>query len=82
MDIAGRVERIFREHLSIDPSQVTREARIIEDLGGDSLDTLELIFAFEEEFSLEISDDAAEKILTVGDAIDAVTARVEAHADQ
>jgi len=82
MDIAARVERIFREHLTVEHSLVTREARIVEDLGGDSLDGVELVMAVEDEFGLDIGDDAAGEILTVGDAIDAVTARVEAHADQ
>lgn len=77
MDIAGRVERVFIEHLGADPSQVGREARIVEDLGGDSLDGVELVMAVEEEFDLDIGDDIAWNIVTVGDAIDAVTARVQ-----
>jgi acyl carrier protein len=57
------------EHLNVDPEKVTDGASFIEDLGADSLDTVELVMAFEEEFSIEIPDDAAESIVTVGDAI-------------
>ena len=76
MDIAERVARIFREHLTVEQSKVTREARIVEDLGGDSLDAVELMMAVEEEFDIYVDDPAAVEIVTVGDAIDAVTARV------
>ena len=65
-----RVKEIIVEQLGVNADQVTPDAKFIEDLGADSLDTVELVMAFEEEFSVEIPDDAAEKILTVKDAID------------
>ena len=68
-DIAERVKKIVVEHLSVDESKVTENASFIDDLGADSLDTVELVMAFEEEFGCEIPDDAAEKISTVSDAI-------------
>ena len=68
-DIAERVKKIVVEHLGVDEDKVTDSASFIEDLGADSLDTVELVMAFEEEFNCEIPDDAAEKILTVKDAI-------------
>jgi acyl carrier protein len=68
-DIAERVKKIVVEHLGVDAGKVTEGASFIDDLGADSLDTVELVMAFEEEFSVEIPDDAAEKIQTVGDAI-------------
>ena len=67
-DIADRVKKIVIEHLGVDADKVTLEASFIDDLGADSLDTVELVMAFEEEFGVEIPDDAAEKINTVGDA--------------
>lgn len=69
-DIAERVKKIVVEHLSVDAAKVTDNASFIDDLGADSLDTVELVMAFEEEFNIEIPDDAAEKIITVKDAID------------
>ena len=69
-DIAGRVKKIVVEHLGVEDAKVVSEASFIDDLGADSLDTVELVMAFEEEFSIEIPDDAAEKILTVQDAVD------------
>ncbi|MAQ56242.1 MAG: acyl carrier protein [Alphaproteobacteria bacterium] len=68
-DIAERVQKIVVEHLGVDDSKVIENASFIEDLGADSLDTVELVMAFEEEFGCEIPDDAAENILTVGDAV-------------
>ncbi|MBM3540536.1 MAG: acyl carrier protein [Alphaproteobacteria bacterium] len=69
-DIVQRVKKIVVEHLGVDEAKVTDNAKFIDDLGADSLDTVELVMAFEEEFSCEIPDDAAEKITTVMDAID------------
>ena len=67
--IEERVKDIIVEQLGVNPEQVTPSASFIEDLGADSLDTVELVMAFEEEFGVEIPDDAAEKIRTVGDAV-------------
>ena len=69
-DVAERVKKIVVEHLGVEESKVTDTASFIDDLGADSLDTVELVMAFEEEFNCEIPDDAAEKILTIKDAID------------
>ena len=69
-DIAVRVKKIVVEHLGVDETKVVENASFIDDLGADSLDTVELVMAFEEEFGVEIPDDAAETILTVGNAID------------
>jgi len=69
-DIAERVKKIVVEHLGVEAEKVSESASFIDDLGADSLDTVELVMAFEEEFGIEIPDDAAEKILTVKDAID------------
>lgn len=68
-DIAERVKKIVIEHLGVEEDKVTDSASFIDDLGADSLDTVELVMAFEEEFGCEIPDDAAEKIITVKDAI-------------
>ncbi|WP_406858221.1 MULTISPECIES: acyl carrier protein [unclassified Alsobacter] len=68
-DIAARVKKIVIEHLGVEPEKVIDSANFIDDLGADSLDTVELVMAFEEEFSVEIPDDAAETIRTVGDAV-------------
>ena len=67
--IEEKVKDIIVEQLGVNPEQVTLTASFIEDLGADSLDTVELVMAFEEEFGVEIPDDAAETILTVGDAV-------------
>ena len=71
-DISTRVKKIVVEHLGVDEDKVTDGASFIDDLGADSLDTVELVMAFEEEFGCEIPDDAAEKILTVKDAVNYV----------
>ena len=68
-DIGERVKKIVVEHLGVEPEKVVEGASFIDDLGADSLDTVELVMAFEEEFGCEIPDDAAETILTVGDAV-------------
>ena len=72
-DIAERVKKIVVEHLGVDEDKVVEAASFIDDLGADSLDTVELVMAFEEEFNVEIPDDAAEKIQTVGDAVSFIT---------
>jgi acyl carrier protein len=72
-DVAERVKKIVVEHLGVEESKVTENASFIDDLGADSLDTVELVMAFEEEFGVEIPDDAAEKILTVQNAIDFIS---------
>ena len=68
-DIEGRVKKIVVEHLSIEEEKISESASFIDDLGADSLDTVELVMAFEEEFGVEIPDDAAETIQTFGDAV-------------
>ena len=69
-ETADRVKKIVVEHLGVEPEKVTPEASFIDDLGADSLDIVELVMAFEEEFNVEIPHDAAEKISTVKDATD------------
>jgi acyl carrier protein len=73
-ETSDRVKKIVVEHLGVEPEKVTEEASFIDDLGADSLDIVELVMAFEEEFGVEIPDDAAEKISTVKDAIDYIEA--------
>ncbi|HEY0105446.1 MAG TPA: acyl carrier protein [Rhizomicrobium sp.] len=68
-NVPERVTKIVVEHLNVDADKVIPTASFIEDLGADSLDTVELVMAFEEEFGIEIPDDAAESIVTVGDAV-------------
>ena len=76
-DVADRVNKIVLEHLGVDEDKIVENASFIDDLGADSLDTVELVMAFEEEFGIEIPDDAAEKILTVKDAIDFIEAQTK-----
>lgn len=68
-DVLSRVSKMVIEHLDVEADRVTEKANFIEDLGADSLDNVELVMAFEEEFDIEIPDDAAETIQTVGDAV-------------
>ena len=77
-DIEDRVKKIVIEHLGVEDAKVTTTSSFIDDLGADSLDTVELVMAFEEEFGCEISDDAAEKISTVGDAVTYITENTQA----
>ena len=69
-DVAERVKQIVVQNLDVEADKVTEASSFVDDLGADSLDTVELVMAFEEEFKCEIPDDAAEKILTVKDAIE------------
>ena len=69
MSVEERVKEIIVEQLGVEASQVTERAKFVDDLGADSLDTVELVMALEEEFSIEIPDEEAEKIASVGDAI-------------
>ena len=75
-DTLERVRKIVIEHLDADPEKVTEKASFIDDLGADSLDNVELVMAFEEEFDIEIPDDAAEHIQTVGDAVKFIQERL------
>jgi acyl carrier protein len=68
--VEGKVKQIIVEQLGVDEAEVTPNASFVDDLGADSLDTVELVMAFEEAFDLEIPDDEAEKIKTVSDAVD------------
>jgi acyl carrier protein len=70
MAVEDKVKEIIVEQLGVDPSEVTLEASFINDLGADSLDTVELVMALEEEFNLEIADEAAEKLDTVGKVVE------------
>ena len=69
-DVKSKVKKIVADHLGVEEEKVTEESSFIDDLGADSLDTVELVMAFEEEFECEIPDDVAEKILTIKDAIE------------
>ena len=75
-NIAERVKKIVVEHLGVDEAKVVEGASFIDNLGADSLDTVELVMAFEEEFGCSIPDDAAEKIRTVTDAVDFIEKQV------
>ncbi|MEA1938852.1 MAG: acyl carrier protein [Pseudomonadota bacterium] len=77
-DIADRVKKIVVEHLGVEESKVTENASFIDDLGADSLDTVELVMAFEEEFGIEIPDESAEGIQTVQNAIDYIADKADA----
>ena len=74
-EIKGKIKKIVADHLGIEEEKVTEEASFIDDLGADSLDTVELVMAFEEKFNIEIPDDAAETILTVQDAINFIESK-------
>jgi acyl carrier protein len=78
MSVLEKVKKIVVENLGVDPEKVAEEASFIEDLGADSLDTVELVMALEEEFGVEIPDEEAEKIMTVKDAVN----YIEAHSDK
>lgn len=77
MDIEAKVKKIVAEQLQVEPEKVTPEASFVEDLGADSLDIVELVMAFEEEFGMEISDEEAEKIQTVNDVIQYIKAHIQ-----
>jgi acyl carrier protein len=77
MDITARVIKIIVEELGVDEKEVTMDANFIEDLGADSLDTVELIMKFEEEFDIDIADEDAEKLTTVGKAIEYLKANTK-----
>jgi acyl carrier protein len=74
-DVAARVTKIIVEHLGVDEAKATEAANLMDDLGADSLDAVELVMAFEEEFGIEIPDDAAEQIKTVGNAVDFIASQ-------
>ena len=74
-DVSDKVKKMVSDHLGIEEAKVVDEANFIDDLGADSLDTVELVMAFEEEFKCEIPDEAAEKIVTVKDAIDLIKSK-------
>jgi acyl carrier protein len=78
MSVEERVKEIIVEQLGVEAGQVTERAKFVEDLGADSLDTVELVMALEEEFSIEIPDEDAEKIVSVGDAI----SYIQEHSDK
>jgi len=73
MDVASKVKQIIAEQLGVDEPEIKTDSHFIDDLGADSLDTVELVMAFEEEFGIEIPDEEAEKIQTVQDAVSYIT---------
>lgn len=77
MDVQAKVKDIIVQQLGVDLDKVTLEASFVDDLGADSLDVVELVMAFEEEFGVEIPDEAAEKIATVQNAVDYLSENVE-----
>lgn len=77
MDVLERVKELVVEQLGVEADEVTSEASFVDDLGADSLDIVELVMAFEEEFDLEIPDEDAEKINTVGSAVSYIKAKME-----
>ncbi|HKW86669.1 MAG: acyl carrier protein [Nitrospiraceae bacterium] len=76
MAVEDRIKKIIAEQLGVDEDEVVPEASFVEDLGADSLDTVELVMAFEEEFEIEIPDEDAEKILTVGRAMEYIKEKI------
>jgi len=78
MTVEERVIKVIEEQLSVNQDQITRDASFIDDLGADSLDTVELVMALEEEFGVEIPDEEAEKITKVGEAIEYIEAHIQA----
>lgn len=79
-DIADRVKKIVVEHLGVEPEKVTPEANLMDDLNADSLDQVELLMAFEEEFNIEIADDAAADALTIADVVKLIESTVKVQA--
>ena len=77
MAVADKVKSIIVEQLGVDEEEVTPDASFVDDLGADSLDTVELVMAFEEEFGMEIPDEEAEKLQTVGDAINYIKSNAQ-----
>lgn len=77
MDIEGKVKSIIAQHFQEDAAKITREQKFIEDLGADSLQVVELVLSFEENFEIDIPDEDTEKIRTVGDAIDYIASHVK-----
>ena len=74
-EVVDRVKKVVTNHLGVNGDKVTENAKFIEDLGADSLDQVELVMAFEEEFKCEIPDEAAEKIVTVKDAVELIKSK-------